>query len=328
MRDGLSGALGSAPVSHVVLARVVRSGFVESVHYGTAVAIDPDGDVARAAGSAQAPIFPRSSNKPLQAVAMLRAGLSLDGHLLALACASHSGERYHLDGVVRVLAGVGLDVSALRNTPSFPLDDDERVAWRAARRAPSSLAQNCSGKHAAMLVTAVVNGWPVEDYLDPDHPLQRAIAGTVADLAGEPVAAIGIDGCGAPVHAVSPLGLAVAFARLAAAPPDTPEGRVADAIRSHPEWLGGTGRDVTRLIRGVPGLVSKDGAEGVYAAALSDGRAAAVKIADGGERPRVAVLATLLHRLGVEADVLDEFVHVPVLGHGEPVGRVEVVGLG
>jgi L-asparaginase II len=179
-----------------------------------------------------------------------------------------------------------------------------------------------------MLVTCVVNGWPVEDYLDPEHPLQRAIAETVADLAGEPVAAIGVDGCGAPVHAVSLLGLAVAFARLAAAPPDTPEGRVADAIRSHPEWLGGTGRDVTRLIRGVPGLVAKDGAEGVYAAALGDGRAAAVKIADGGERPRTAVLATLLHRLGVEADVLDELVHVPVFGHGEPVGRVELVGLG
>jgi L-asparaginase II len=259
---------------------------------------------------------------------MLRAGLPLDGHLLALACASHSGERYHLDGVLRILASVGLDVSALRNTPSLPLDDDERVAWRAAQRAPSSLAQNCSGKHAAMLVTCVANRWPVEDYLDPEHPLQRAIAETVADLAGEPVAAIGVDGCGAPVHAVSPLGLAVAFARLAAAPPGTPEGRVADAIRSYPEWLGGTGRDVTRLIRGVPGLVAKDGAEGVYAAALSDGRAAAVKIADGGERPRVAVLATLLHRLGVEADVLDEFVHVPVLGHGEPVGGIEVVGLG
>ena len=195
-------------MSHAVLARVVRSGFVESVHHGTAVAIDPDGDVVRAAGSPQAVIFPRSSNKPLQAVAMLRAGLPLDGHLLALACASHSGERYHLDGVLRLLAGVGLDVSTLLNTPAFPLDEDERLAWRVARRTPSALAQNCSGKHAAMLATCVVNGWPIEDYLDPEHPLQRAISETVADLAGEPVAAIGVDGCGAPAHALSPLGLA------------------------------------------------------------------------------------------------------------------------
>src|SRR3954453_7648102 len=161
-------------MSHAVLARVVRSGFVESVHHGTAVAIDPDGDVVSAAGSPQAPIFPRSFNKPLQAVAMLRAGLPLEGHLLALACASHSGERYHLDGVLRLLAGVGLDVSALQNTPSFPLDEDERLAWHVACRTPSPVAQNCSGKHAAMLATCAVNGWPIEGHLDPLHPLQGA----------------------------------------------------------------------------------------------------------------------------------------------------------
>jgi L-asparaginase II len=314
-------------VSHALLARVVRSGFVESVHYGTAVAVGPDGDVVAAVGSPSSPVFPRSSNKPLQAVAMLRAGLDVDGQLLALACASHSGERYHLDGVARLLARAGLDETALRNTPAFPLDDDERVAWRAAGRPPSSLAQNCSGKHAAMVLTCVENDWPVEDYLEAGHPLQGVIADTIADLAGEPVAAVGVDGCGAPVHAVSPLGLAVAFARIAAADTRTPEGRVAAAVRTYPEWLGGTGRDVTRLVRGVPGLIAKDGAEGVYAAALPDGRAAALKIADGGDRPRTAVLAALLHQLGVAAEVLDELADVPVLGHGEPVGRLEVVGL-
>jgi L-asparaginase II len=315
-------------MSHAVLARVVRSGFVENVHHGTAVAVNPDGDVVVAAGSPQSPVFPRSSNKPLQAVAMLRAGLPLDGHLLALAAASHSGERYHLDGVRRILALGGLDETDLRNIPAYPLDAEEQVAWRVAQRPPTSLAQNCSGKHAAMLLTCVENGWPLVGYLDRRHPLQRAVAETVADLAGEPVAAVGVDGCGAPVHAVSPLGLAVAFGRIAAADPEEPEGGVADAVRSHPEWLGGTGRDVTRLVRGVPGLVAKDGAEGVYAAALPDGRAAALKIADGGDRPRLPVLAALLHRLGVEADVLDELSEVAVLGGGEPVGRLEVVGLG
>jgi L-asparaginase II len=259
---------------------------------------------------------------------MLRAGLQLDGHLLALAAASHSGERYHLDGVRRILALAGLDETDLRNTPAHPLDAEEQAAWRAARRAPTSLAQNCSGKHAAMLLTCLENGWPLETYLDARHPLQRAVAETIADLAGEPVAAVGVDGCGAPVHAVSPLGLAVAFGRLAAAHQEEPEGRVADAVRLHPEWLGGTDREVTRLVRGVPGLVAKDGAEGVYAAALPDGRAAALKIADGGDRPRIPVLAALLHRLGVEAEVLDELGDIAVLGHGEPVGRVEVVGLG
>jgi L-asparaginase II len=297
------------------------------VHHGTAVAVGPDGDVLVAVGSPQSPIFPRSSNKPLQVVAMLRAGLDVEGQLLALACASHSGERYHLDGVRRILTAAGLDENALLNTPDLPLDPDERVAWRAARRPPSALAQNCSGKHAAMLVTCVENDWPLEGYLQRDHPLQRTVAETIADLAGEPVTAVGVDGCGAPVHAVSPLGLAVAFARIGAADPGTPEGRVAAALRTYPEWLGGTGREVTRLVRGVPGLVAKDGAEGVYAAALPDGRAAALKIADGADRPRGAVLAALLHKLGVAADVLDELADVPVLGHGRPVGRVEVIGV-
>jgi L-asparaginase II len=227
-----------------------------------------------------------------------------------------------------MLARAGLRPADLRNTPDLPLDPVERVAWQCAGRAPESIAQNCSGKHAGMLATCRTNGWDTSTYLLPSHPLQRAIAETIADLAGEAVAGVGVDGCGAPLFAVSPLGLAVAFARIAAADPRTPEGRVALAVRTYPEWLGGTGRAVTRLVRGVPGLVAKDGAEGVFAAALPDGRAAALKIADGGDRPRTAVLAALLHRLGVEAPVLDEFAEVPVLGHGAPVGRVEVTGLG
>ncbi len=310
-----------------VVARVVRSGFVESVHHGTAVAVDPDGDVVVAAGPVQVPVFPRSSNKPLQAVAVLRAGLDLDGELLALACASHSGEHLHRDGARRILASAGLDESALQNTADLPLGVQERQVWQRLGRRPRPVAQNCSGKHAAMLAACVVNGWPTEGYRDPGHPLQRLVAATVADLAGEPVAATGVDGCGAPVLAISPLGLACAFARIATAAAATPEGRVARAVREHPHWVGGTGRDVTALLRGVPGLVAKDGAEGVYAAALPDGRAAAVKIGDGGERARPVVLAALLRRLGVDAPVLDELAEAPVLGHGEAVGRVEAVGL-
>jgi L-asparaginase II len=254
---------------------------------------------------------------------MLHAGLDLDGHLLALAAASHSGERYHLDGVRRILAGAGLDPGQLRNTPDLPLDEHDRLAWRAAGRAPEPLAMNCSGKHAAMLATCRANDWPVDGYLDADHPLQRAILGTVEQLAGEPVTAIGVDGCGAPLLAISPTGLARAFGRIATAPPGSAEGRVAEAVRRHPEWLGGTGRDVTALVRAVPGLIAKDGAEGVYAAALPDGRAAALKIADGAERARPVVMAALLRRLGVLGEALDAFATAPVLGGGHEVGRVE-----
>lgn len=314
-------------MTHAVLARIVRSGFTESVHHGTAVALDPTGAVVTAIGDPGSPVLPRSANKLLQAVAMLRAGLGLDGPLLALTASSHSGERFHLDGVERLLHGAGLDVADLGNTPDLPLGEPERIAWEAVGRPPSRLAQNCSGKHAAMLATCRVNGWPTGGYLDPGHPLQERITATVADLCGEPVAHIGTDGCGAPLHAVSLLGLARAYAGIASAPAGTVRARLADAVRTHPEWLAGTGRDVTLLIRGVPGLIAKDGAEGVYAAALQDGRAAAVKIADGAARARPVVMAALLRRLGEDAPVLTELERPPVLGGGVAVGTLEAVGL-
>lgn len=312
-------------MNYAVVAEVVRSGFVESTHLGVAVGLAADGSVAVSAGEPHRPILPRSTNKLLQAVAMLRAGLVLDGPLLALAASSHSGERYHLDGVERMLAAAGLDSAQLQNTPDLPLDDGERALWRLAGRGPSSLAQNCSGKHAAMLLTCRENGWPTAGYLSPQHPLQVHIAQTVADLAGEPVAVTVVDGCGAPVLGVSTIGLARAFATIATAPAQTAEGRVAAAVRQHPEWLGGTGRAVTRLLRALPGLIAKDGAEAVYAAALPDGRAVAVKIADGAERAAVPVVVALLRHLGADDAALDDLAAVPVLGHGEVVGALRAV---
>ncbi len=299
-----------------------RSGFVESVHRAVAVEVDQDGAVTQAYGAVDAPHFPRSSNKPMQALGMVRAGLDLPPDLLALGCASHSGEDIHLDGVRRILAGVGLSESDLQNTPDLPYDDVERRAWLRAGSAESSIAQNCSGKHAAMLATCVANDWDRSTYLDQAHPLQRAIADSLADLAGEPISATGVDGCGAPVMAISLAGLARAFGRIASAAPATPEGLVRGAIRSHPEMLGGSRRDVTALIRGVDGLIAKDGAEAVYAVGLSDGRGFALKVADGAQRARTPIMAALLRRGGVEAPVLEELADVPILGHGKVVGQV------
>ncbi|TWP38888.1 asparaginase [Leekyejoonella antrihumi] len=316
-------ALSTAPV----LAEVERSGFVESVHHGVAVVVAVDGSITRQVGDVTAPCFPRSSNKPVQALAMLRAGLDLDGPLLALAAASHSGEDFHLEGVRAILDGAGLTLDDLQNTPDLPLDVQARDAWLRAGHGPEPITQNCSGKHAGMLAACVAAGWDTATYRDPQHPLQQLMARTLAELAGEPVAATGTDGCGAPVMAISPAGLARAFGRIASAAPGTQEARVADAIRANPEYLGGTRRDVTALIRGVDGLIAKDGAEAVYAVGLADGRGLAVKIADGGERARAVVMAQLLRREGVQAGVLDEFGHQSVLGHGEPVGEVRAVGL-
>ncbi len=316
-------ALADGPV----LAHVTRGGVVESAHRGSIAVTTAGGSLLASWGSATDPVFPRSSNKPIQAVAMLRAGLDLPPAHLALACASHSAEPFHLDGVRAMLAGIGLTEADLQNTPDLPYDPQERDVWLAAGRSARPLAQNCSGKHAAMLATCRVNGWDLATYRDPAHPLQQLIARTLEDLTEEPVAATAVDGCGAPVMAVSLAGLARAFGRIASAHAGTPEGRVAAAMRTHPELVGGTRRDVTALMRGTPGLVAKDGAEAVYAAGLADGRGVALKIADGGQRARPVVLSAVLRRLGVESGAYGRLEDAPVLGHGEPVGAVVAHGV-
>jgi len=187
---------------------------------------------------------------------------------------------------------------------------------------------NCSGKHAAMLATCVTAGWPTASYTDPGHPLQAEIRRAVERLTGETVAAVGVDGCGAPLFGLSLTGLARAFSALVRADPGTPERRVADAMRAHPEWTSGTARPERALMEAVPGLLLKSGAEGVEALALADGRAVAFKIDDGAARARPAVTVALLRALGagddpaVEADTLAELARPPVLGGGRVVGEI------
>jgi L-asparaginase II len=321
---------GSAYGDRVIvapLAYVSRSGFVEGVHHGSAVALGADGRELVVHGQPAAPILPRSALKPLQVLAMLRAGLPLEDELLALAMASHSGEPFHLAGVDRILERAGAGEEALQNVEDLPLGVEERLRRQRASMPPTRRSHNCSGKHAAMLLTCRLNDWPAANYLDRGHPLQQLIAATVAELAGEPIAATAVDGCGAPAAAISLTGLARAFATLATAPADSPQGRVATAMRQFPQWLGGTGREVTELIVGVPGLIAKDGAEAVYAAALPDGRSVALKIADGSDRARQAVMVALLRRLGVDEPALVAMAERPVLGHGRAVGSVRAADL-
>ena len=307
-----------------VIAEVTRGAVVESVHRGRVVALDANGAIVRRIGDVDQPVLLRSCAKPLQAVGMVRAGLDLDGQQLTIACASHDGTAAHLAIVREVLAGAGLDEGDLGNAALLPLEP-RASAERLLAGGPDRISHNCSGKHAAMLATCVTNGWPIADYLSPEHPLQLALLDAVADLAGEPVADVEVDGCGAPVAAVSLPGLARAFARLATADAGSAEGRVAAAMRDHPDVLGGERREVTRLERAVPGLVAKDGAEGCYAAAAPDGRAVALKVADGAMRACVPVLVAALRGLGVHGPGLDGLAEVPVLGHGRPVGAVRAV---
>jgi L-asparaginase II len=319
--------MSASPLSDafVELAVTTRNGHDESVHYGAVVALEPDGSVAFALGDAGAVVFPRSSTKPIQATAMVASGLSLPPKLLALVCASHDGRAEHLSTAKEILATAGLTESALGNTADYPLDPDAQEAAIRAGGAKTALQMNCSGKHSGMLATCVHNGWDLESYLHVEHPLQQRITEMVPQLAGEEASFIGVDGCGAPAHALSLTGLARAFRSVALAPSSSAAGQVATAIRQYPEMLGGPTRDITLLIQGVPGLMGKDGAEGVFAIALPDGRAIALKISDGANRARPPVMKFALQALGVDVSAVDPRAFDSVVfGHGKPVGSVRV----
>ena len=316
---------GVDPRQFVPVAVVSRNGVDESVHFGAVVCIDSRGEVVHSIGDPAVAIYPRSSTKPLQALAMVRAGLSLPPELLALVCASHNGQDDHLRGVRTILSGAGLDESALRNTADHPLHPGSAHEALRAGREKSALQMNCSGKHAGMLATCVANGWPTESYLDPSHPLQLAINDVVSELCGAPLA-IGTDGCGAPAHVVSLESLARAFRAIATGAAGPGGTAVFEAMSRHAQMVGGDGRDVTRIVSSLPGFFAKDGAEAVYAGAAADGRAVAVKISDGGGRARVTVFLAALERLGFDVASVKADLAEQVLGHGVPVGGVRPVG--
>jgi L-asparaginase II len=196
------------------------------------------------------------------------------------------------------------------------------ATWLAAGREPERLAMNCSGKHAAMLAACVAAGWSTDGYLEREHPLQQAIEARLGEAAGTSVAAVVVDGCGAPQHGLPLTGLARSVAALVEAPAGTPERSVADAMRAHPWFVAGTGRDDTELMRAVDGLLVKGGADGVHVAALPGRGAVALKLDDGGDRGRTPALCAGLRRLGVPAGELAPWSQPPVSGGDGVVGEV------
>ena len=314
------------PESFVPVAITRRSGFDESIHFGAVVGLSSTGEVAFAVGDPTAAIFPRSSNKPMQAVAMVRAGLQLSPDLLALVCASHDGTPEHLDAARRILAIAGLDESSLANTADLPLDDAAAEAVLRAGGGRTPLQMNCSGKHSGMLVTSAINGWPIDiTYLLPEHPLQQQITTTIDDLVAEQHRHIGVDGCGSPAHVISLLGLARGFRAIATGAAGSAGDSVYQAMTGHPEMVGGGDRDVTQLMRTVTGVMAKDGADGVFAAALPDGRAVAIKIADGANRARPPVMLAAQRALGIDTGAVEPMVTQWILGHGAHVGEVRAI---
>ncbi len=312
--------------SYAEVVRVFRSGFHEGSHFGSVVITGPDGRVQHQRGDVWTPVFPRSSNKPFQAVSMLVSGAPLDGEDLALAAASHSGEQRHVERALAILERAGLTEDDLQCPPALPLNEVARNAVIADGSGLRRIYMNCSGKHAGMLAACVAQGWDISNYLDPVHPLQRLVAETVSRLSDETPTAVGIDGCGAPLFAIPLEALARAFGRVNAAPAGTPEHRVAHAMREYPEMVGGTGRDDTVLMRAFPGLLVKGGAEGVHCAALPDGHCVAVKIADGGDRARMPVLVGGLRRLGLGSGPRTGTGTATVSGHRTGTGFLAASG--
>jgi len=319
----------NSPASaYELIAHTTRSGIIESQHFGAVVALNQDGSIAFSVGDPNVVIYPRSSMKPLQATAMVDSGLELPPRLLALVCASHDGRPEHLAAAQEILASAGLTESALGNTTDFPLDDTEHERAIREGKQRTALQMNCSGKHSGMLATCVAAGWATDSsYLSPEHPLQQHITAMIPSLAGEPAAHIGVDGCGAPAHAMSLIGLARAFRTIATAQPGSAAHHVAQAMTTHPGMVGGPTRDVTMLMQGVPGAVAKDGAEAVFAVGLPDGRAVALKVSDGANRARPPVMQAALERLGVGLQKVDPATwDSPVKGHGRRVGLCVAAG--
>ena len=298
-----------------VLAEYVRDGVVESEHRGFLAALNADGSIFKTLGDVETKIFPRSTVKCAQASAMVRSGLDLEPRLLALAQSSHSGGEMHMDGAREILATVGLSESALQCALDRPLGDAERRTW--GEKAPTQIAMNCSGKHAAMLATCVKNGWPIESYLDASHPLQVAIKAELEELAGEEITLTSTDGCGAPLFLLSLIGLARAVHEITIST-DPVHQRVMSAARAFPEMVGGVGRHNTEMMQQVPGLFMKDGAEAVNVCSLSDGRTFVFKVSDGSLRAFRTIVHACLNDFGIDTALTPE----KVMGGPRVIGTI------
>ena len=315
----------------VELAVVERSGFVESRHAGSAIVLDRDGATVRTLGDVEAQILPRSSLKPLQALGSLTAGATLEGAHLAVATASHSGTDRHVSLVTDILTAAGLTEAALQCPPAWPGDRATRDEMVRELLSPQRVRMNCSGKHAAMLLACQTNGWDIETYLEPNHPLQMHTREVIERLTGTKASTWAVDGCGAPVYAMSLTSLARAAHRIATSSERSPfalhrwAGTLVRAVREHPWAVQGPGEPDSLVIERL-GVFAKHGAEGVMIMSAPDGTTVALKMLDGGGRAATVTALTLLVRAGAlaGADVARVLSELPltVTGGGQDVGTI------
>ncbi|WP_026556069.1 asparaginase [Arthrobacter sp. 35W] len=313
------------------LAVIERSGFVESRHLGSAVLLAADGTVVTSLGTPDGPVYPRSSLKPLQALAVMQAGVPLRGAQVALAAASHTGSLNHMDVVSGMLRAAGCTEEDLGCPAVWPRDEEAHAWLVRTDKGRSRMAMNCSGKHAAFLWACAENGWNKHSYLEPNHPLQQRVRQTVEEYAQEKILHTGIDGCGAPVFAITLTGLARAFSTLAKAPSDrhanARAATVATSMLDYPWAVQGRGTANTIVMESL-GVIAKSGAEGVLVMATPAGASVAVKMLDGNGRAATLVGLTMLAAAGAldipeVASVLEAVVG-PVTGGGRPVGSLRL----
>jgi L-asparaginase II len=334
---------GPAAANPVLVERC-RGPAVERAHRGAFAVVNSAGAVVDSAGDVATPIYPRSAIKPLQALVLMECGaadrFAISDEEIALACASHGATPAHVAAVAAWLDRMGLDAGDLGCGPSAPLDDGAALALDRAGQVPSRLHNNCSGKHAGFLAAALHLNSPVVSYFEPDHPVQRRVAGVLADLAGcDPATApLGVDGCGVPTWGLPLAALARAGAALAR--PDklgSARGaaveRILAAMTSRPMMVGGPGRFDSLVMEAAGGAVAvKGGAEGVQRAILPvPGLGIAVKVDDGAKAAAESVMAALLARHAAPDDkllaALEPWRAAPVLNtRGSAVGGIRLAG--
>ena len=316
----------------VELAVVERNGFIESRHAGSAVVMTGEGEILRTLGDVTTPIFPRSTLKPFQAVAVMSSGVTLRGEDAAIATASHTGTFRHAELVKGLLARAGIPVTALGCPASWPEDRTTRDTLVRQGLGPDPVYMTCSGKHAAMLVACVQNGWSLDGYLDPEHPLQKRVLDVIERFTGERPAASGIDGCGTPVHAISLTALARGIARIATSRSNSPfaiyreAGFLVEGARANGWIIAGPGQPDTVVIDRL-GIFIKFGAEGITVATASNGTTVALKVLDGSLRAATIVALSLLADAGAieraDVEALIPELHLGVFGAGRPVGQIK-----
>ena len=310
----------------VVVAELLRDGITESFHHGVMAVVDSDGATLLERGNPDAIVYPRSTLKPFQALAVLATGIELSPLELALTSASHCGSLRHRDAIGNFLNRWGLSASQLQCPEDWPLGVEERAQMLASDGAPSRLAMNCSGKHAGFLAACIHAGCDPSTYLESGHPLQKLIVDTISTYTGEAPAFTSRDGCGAPLHALSVRSLARGLAKLVQGTTDH-EKALLSAVANNAWALDGDGRDNTVTIETLGGI-AKIGAEGLVVIAVPSGVAVALKILDGSMRATSLVALASLAKVGAISESahneLAARMAFPVKGGEATVGGLKV----